>query len=252
MLKGDHVFIKSLQAAVALAADEIQALISIIKPGRHVPRHHDIVQEGSSPDCCTLIVSGLACRYKILPEGGRQIHGFKIPGDVPDLYSFILGQTDHAIGALTNCEVAVISHSELQQILRSFPNISRALWRESLIDASIMREWLTSLGRRDARARTAHLICEQYFRMKAVGLAANGVLQFLVTQSDIADAVGISTVHVNRTLKALSRERLITYHNHSIAILDWQALQRAGQFDPSYLHWPDGSSRQQQWLSTAV
>jgi CRP-like cAMP-binding protein len=105
-------------------------------------------------------------------------------------------------------------------------------------------EWLTGLGRRDAYARAAHLICEQYHRMKAVGLAGNGILEFPVTQTETADALGLSTVHVNRTMKSLSRKRLISYENHRIAILDWQALQRAGQFEPGYLHSPDGGSLQ--------
>jgi CRP-like cAMP-binding protein len=243
---GDYVLIKRLQIAAPLSAAEIQALIHMIGPPRQFPRHSDIVQDGSSPDCCTLLMSGFACRYKLLPDGGRQIHAFQIPGDLLDMYSFILGYTDHAIGALTSCDVAVISHRELQQVIALFPRISRALWRESLIDGAIAREWLTGLGRRDAHARIAHLICEQYYRMKAVGLAANGILEFPVTQTEIGDALGLSTVHVNRTMKVLSRTRLISYHNHQIAILDWQALQTAGQFEAAYLHFPDGSSQQSQ------
>jgi CRP-like cAMP-binding protein len=176
--QGDHVLIRRLQTGGSLAADEIQALISIIRLRGQVSRHNDIVLEGTSPDHCTLILSGFACRYKLLPDGGRQIHAFKMSGDVPDLYSFILGFTDHAIGALTSCDVAAISHHDLQQITRRFPNLARALWRETLIDAAIAREWLTGLGRRDAYARTAHLICEQYCRMKTVGLADNGILEF--------------------------------------------------------------------------
>ena len=219
-----------------LAADEIQRLVGIIRPRGQVLRHNDIVANGSSPDFCTLIVSGLACRYKILPDGGRQILAFHIPGDVPDFYSFITGQRSDAIGALTSCDLAVIPYRELRQVTRSFPNICHALWRESLIDAAIMREWLTGIGRRDAYARTAHLICEQYYRMKAIGLASEGILEFPVTQAEIADALGLSTVHVNRTMKALSRKKLITYQNHLITITDWQALQAAGQFEADYLH----------------
>jgi CRP-like cAMP-binding protein len=99
-----------------------------------------------------------------------------MPGDVPDLYSFILGFTDHAIGALTSCDVAAISHHDLQQITRRFPNLARALWRETLVDAAIAREWLIGLGRRDAYARTAHVICEQYCRMSAPGEKAGAIL----------------------------------------------------------------------------
>jgi CRP-like cAMP-binding protein len=233
--KGDQVLIKKLQMIEPLAADEIQRLIGIIKPRGQVSRHNDIVANGSSPDFCTLIVSGLACRYKILPDGGRQILAFHIPGDLPDLCSFILRDRGDPIGALTSCDLAVIPHRDLRQVTRSFPNICHALWRESLIDAAIMREWLTGIGRRDAYARTAHLICEQYYRMKAIGLASEGILEFPVTQAEIADALGLSTVHVNRTMKALSRKKLITYQNHLITITDWQALQAAGQFEPNYL-----------------
>jgi CRP-like cAMP-binding protein len=247
--RGDHVLIKRLQTVAPLAADEIQALIGLFRPGGQVPRHTDIVQDGSSPDHCTLILSGFACRYKLLPNGNRQIHAFKFTGDMPDLYSFVLGYTDHAIGALISCDVALIPQRELQRVTESFPNITRALWRESLTDAAMTREWATGLGRRDAHARIAHLICEQYYRMKAAGLARDDILEFPVTQTDIADAAGLSTVHANRTMKALSRERLISYRNHSIAILDWQGLQTAGQFDPAYLYWPDGSSRSVGWAS---
>ena len=243
LIRGDQVLIKKLQIGGSLTADEIHALLSAIKPRGQVPRHSDIVAEGSTPECCILIMSGFACRYKLLPEGGRQIQAFKIAGDLPDLYGFILGSTDHAIGALTTCEVAVILHKELQQICQTFPNIARALWRDSLIDGAIAREWLTGVARRDAYSRTAHLICEQYSRMKAVGLARDGILEFPVTQAEIADALGLSTVHVNRTMKTLSREKLISYRNHDITILRWPELQAAGQFDPEYLHWPDGSLR---------
>jgi CRP-like cAMP-binding protein len=240
--QGDHVIVKRLQTGGPLAADEIQALMSTIRPRGQVSRHNDIVPEGILPDHCTLILSGFACRYKLLPDGDRQIHAFKISGDVPDLYSYILGFTDHAIGALTACDVAAISHHDLQQITQRFPNLARALWRDTLIDAAIAREWLTGLGRRDAYARTAHLICEQYHRMKAIGMADNGILEFPVTQTEIADALGLSTVHVNRTMKSLSRDRLLSYRNHSITVLNWQALQRVGQFEPAYLHSPDGGS----------
>jgi CRP-like cAMP-binding protein len=238
-----HFLVKRLQTGGSLAADEVEALRTIIRPRGQVSRHNDIVREGTSTDYCTLILSGLACRYKLLPDGARQIHAFKMPGDVPDLYAFILGFTDHAIGALTSCEVAGISHDELEQITRRFPNIARALWRESLIDAAIAREWLTGLGRRDAYARVAHLICEQYHRMKAVELAQKDILEFPVTQAEIADALGLSTVHVNRTMKSLSRDKLISYHNHSITVLNWQTLQKAAQFDPAYLHSPPRTTR---------
>jgi len=112
-----------------------------------------------------------------------------------------------------------------------------------MIDFAIMCEWLSGIGRRDARTRTAHLICEQYYLKRAVGMANNHVLPFPVTQAELGDALGLSTVHVNRTMKGLAREKLISYRNHSIAILDWEKLQTAGQFDASYLQWSDGNSR---------
>ena len=123
LIRGDQVLIKKLQIGGSLTADEIHALLSAIKPRGQVPRHSDIVAEGSTPECCILIMSGFACRYKLLPDGDRQIHAFKIPGDVPDLYTFILGFTDHAIGALTSCDVAAISHHDLEQITRMFPKL---------------------------------------------------------------------------------------------------------------------------------
>jgi CRP-like cAMP-binding protein len=243
LLKADHVLIAKLKTIGQLAAEEIRALLAIIGKTRQVSRHQDIVKDGSSPDSVTLIVSGFACRYKLLPDGGRQIHSFHIPGDLPDLPSFATGFTDHAIGALTPCEVAVIAHDELRKLTEAFPNLALVLWRDTLIDSAITREWLTGVGRRDARARTAHLLCEQYYRMRAIGMADDNVLPFPVTQVEIADALGLSTVHVNRTMKTLAREKLINYHNHSITMLQWEKLQTAGQFDPCYLLRSDGNLR---------
>jgi CRP-like cAMP-binding protein len=241
--EADHVLVKNLDSIGSLSPEEIGALLGIIGASRQVLRNHDIVKAGSSPDSVTLILSGFSCRYKLLPDGGRQIHSFHIPGDVPDLPSFVIGFTDHAVGALSTCEVAIIRHHELRKLSEAFPNLALVLWRNTMIDFAIMCEWLSGIGRRDARTRTAHLICEQYYLKRAVGMANNHVLPFPVTQAELGDALGLSTVHVNRTMKGLAREKLISYRNHSIAILDWEKLQTAGQFDASYLRWSDGNSR---------
>jgi CRP-like cAMP-binding protein len=195
----------------------------------------DIVEDGSSPAFTTVLLEGFACRYKLLQTGRRQILAFQIPGDLVDIYSYVLPRMDHAIGALTRCTVAPISHAELDRVTERFPNLTHLLWRDSLVDASIVRTWLTGVGRRTAASRTAHLLCELHHRLKVVGQVNESRFQLPVTQGDIADALGLSAVHVNRTLKKLRAQKLITVNGQFVTISNGESLRAVAGFDPSYL-----------------
>ena len=232
-----HVLIRKLQTLHSLSDEEQAALLAAISVTRVIERTHDIAADGSCPNQSTVILSGVACRYKMLTGGRRQILCFQFPGDVTDLYSYVLKRLDHGVGALTRCEVAHIPHTSVRQLCETYPNLAYTLWRDTLVDTAILNMSVVNAGRRSARERIAHLICEQYMRLKAVGLAElDKPVKFNITQTDIADATGLSLVHVNKTLQALKAQNLIGRDPQIIEILDWEGLKDTTGFDPSYLH----------------
>src|SRR3954471_4554349 len=177
------------------------------------------------------------CSRRIMAEEGkRQIFSFHIPGDIPDLQSLHLDVMDHSLSTLSACKVMFIPHETVCDLVRQCPRIGDAFWRETLIDAAVFREWIMNLGRREAYGRMAHLLCEFYVRLRAVGLTNGDAYAMPLTQAELADATGLSAVHVNRTLQELRGEGLITWRAGSVAVLDWDRLKEAGEFDPAYLH----------------
>ncbi|TPG53697.1 Crp/Fnr family transcriptional regulator [Roseomonas nepalensis] len=203
---------------------------------RSYVRGQDIVRDGDRPSECCLILAGFAFRYKLLPDGRRQIMAFHTPGDMPDLQSLHLQVTDHGVAAMMPTQAAFISHKKMQVLTGRFPGLLHAFWRDTLIDAAIVREWLVGNGRRDAHERIAHLICEMLLRFKGVGLAPSDTFNLPATQADIADALGLSNVHVNRVLQDFRRDGLITWTNYTVSVLKWDELQVRGTFDATYLH----------------
>ena len=197
----------------------------------------DIVREGDKPSDCNLLLEGFVCRYKITEEGKRQIFSFHIPGDIFDAQSFLLETIDHSVATLTPCKVALIPHATMQEITERYPRITRAIWKDTLVDAAIFREWMASIGRRSAYQRIPHIMCEMVVKLHTVGLADDHHrIEWPMTQNEVGDALGLSLVHVNRTLKELRGEKLITLSNGVLTIHDWESLKRAGQFEPHYLH----------------
>jgi CRP-like cAMP-binding protein len=228
--------IAKLESIGDLTADERAAIAALPLRVKDVAEDTDIVRDGETPGECCLLVEGLLCRYKMLPDGTRQILAFHTSGDIPDLQSLQLRVMDHSIGTLTPCRVAFISHAALHELIRANPGITDLLWRDTLIDAAIFREWLTGVGRRTAHQRVAHLICEVHLRLKVVGRAEEHGFDLPVTQAELADALGLSTVHVNRVLQDLRRDGLIRSRGKRLDVADWGALEEAGGFDPRYLH----------------
>jgi CRP-like cAMP-binding protein len=231
-----HPLIRKLESITTLSDDEKQAIASLPTRARTLPPRQEIVRDGDRPSQCCLIVEGWLYRTKTLSDGKRQILALHVPGDMPDLQSLHLPVLDHTLSTLTQAIVAFIPHESLHHLVAAHPGITAALWRDTLIDAAIFREWITGLGRRDARGRIAHLFCEMYIKLHAVGLAADYRCDFPPTQTEMSDALGLSTVHVNRVVQELRAEQLISWQGRSLEILDWKGLVEAGEFDPVYLH----------------
>jgi CRP-like cAMP-binding protein len=205
-------------------------------------KNTDLVRQGDRPHECALLIEGVVARYKLLGAGQRQIMSFHTAGDIPDLQSLHLPRMDHSVAAITPSLVGFIPHAAVNELIRVSPELAGVLWRDTLIDAAIFREWLAGVGRRTAHQRIAHLICEIFVRTRAVGLADGGSFQFPVTQVEIADSLGLSAVHVNRVLQDLRREELIIYSGGSVVIKNWPRLQARADFDAEYLHLRAGDS----------
>jgi CRP-like cAMP-binding protein len=228
--------IRKLESITDLPEAEREALRELPLTVRMVAADSDLVSEGQRPSECCLLIEGFVCRYKILPDGGRQIFSFHIPGDMPDLQSLHLRVMDHSLGALVPSQVGMIPHSALYRLTERFPKIAAAMWRDTLIDAAIFREWLAGVGRRSAKQRIAHLFCELYVRFRSVGLGEARGFELALTQAEMGDALGLSTVHVNRVLQDLRADKVISTRGRFLQVDDWPGLVAAGDFDPTYLH----------------
>lgn len=184
---------------------------------------------------CLLLVDGLAARYKLMPNGRRQITALHIPGDFVDLGDLLIGQPDYDVVALDTCRFAVADQDQFLALAEASPAAIRLLWMDSLLDAAIQQEWLVSMGRRSALGHLAHIICELFLRLKIVGRTEDFCFRLPLTQADIADVLGLSMVHVNRMLKELRNDAVMTWANHLVTIGDWRRLTDIAEFDPAYL-----------------
>jgi CRP-like cAMP-binding protein len=198
--------------------------------------HEYIVREGDRPQSSCLMISGYSFRHKVAGNGGRQIFSIHMKGDLADLQNSLLGTADHNLQALTQVEVAMIPVEAIQDIAFTRPAVGRAMWYETLVDASIFREWTLNVGRRKARARAAHLLCEFALRLETAGLGERCDYELPMTQEQLADALGLTSVHTNRTLMALGDDGLIARKQRAVQIVDWPGLMKVGDFDPAYLH----------------
>lgn len=196
----------------------------------------DLACEGDRPETVRLFLSGWACRYKSLEDGRRQIVNFVLPGDSCDAYMYLFSSMDHSIGALTSVIYSELERTAFEKLVGADITVAEAFYCETLAAASIQREWAINLGRRDALERVAHLICELFVRLETVGLVEGNSFALPVTQMDLADAAGLSTVHLNRTLQELRASGLITLKERHLNIHDMQALSQLAMFNPNYLH----------------
>lgn len=228
--------IAKLKTVAELHDAEVDELVALCDDVRAIPARRDILSEGERPDHVHVILEGWAARYKTLSDGSRQIVAFLIPGDFCDLHVAILGRMDHGIFALTRCRVAYIPSAKLDALTSSQTSLTKALWWSTLVDEGVLREWILNVGRRDAFERIAHLLCEMHARMQMVGLVEEDRLALPLTQDQLADATGLTAVHVNRTLQRLRNDGLIEMGSGMLTIPDVAALREAAGFNGNYLH----------------
>ncbi|MET0281201.1 MAG: Crp/Fnr family transcriptional regulator [Steroidobacteraceae bacterium] len=232
----DHLIRQLILRDRSLTPASRHRLNSGFGPSTTVPAGEDFVAKGSRPKHCTVVVSGWACSYDTLPDGRRQITAFHISGDFVDLQSFRLKRMDQGVGAISDCRIATLSHAAILDITETDPHLARLLWLSSLVDAAVLRQWLLSSGQRSALEHAAHLLCELFTRLRGVGMAAPGEsFELPLSHADFAAALGISTVHVSRTLSELRTLNLFQWRGREAQILDWEGLQRVANFDPAYL-----------------
>jgi CRP-like cAMP-binding protein len=218
------------------AADQA-AVLALPYTVRTFTQNHYVVREGDFTTHSCLLLSGFAIRSKVVADGRRQIVAIHMKGELVDLQNSLLGRADHSVQMLTAGKVAMIPRDEILRIAFERPTVGRAMWIDTLVDASIFREWVANVGRRDAQTRIAHLLCEFALRLKVAGLGEQTNYELPMTQEQLADATGLTAVHVNRTLMSLGAAGLIERSNpRRIVVGDWRKLAEAGDFDSGYLH----------------
>ncbi|MEI9928524.1 MAG: Crp/Fnr family transcriptional regulator [Sphingomonas sp.] len=229
-------FVKKLRFWLPLDDDNKEAILALPHSVREMQPGQMMVWEGERPTHSCVLLSGYAYRQKSAGNGGRQILSIHMQGDPVDLHNSLLGRADHNVQALTQVRAAFIPVGAIRALWLSHPAAAMAMWYDTLVDGSVFREWTLNIGRRDARTRLAHLLCEFAVRLEAAGLGDHSHYELPMTQEQLADATGLTSVHVNRTLMKLEADGLILRTKRSVRINDWEQLALAGDFDPAYLH----------------
>jgi CRP-like cAMP-binding protein len=227
--------LRKLETVARLTQDDRAALAALCANPQDMRARSNVIREGERPDHVHLMVEGWAARYKLLADGSRQITAFLIPGDFCDLHVTVLGEMDHSIINLTRAKVAYIPRSKMDALTER-PGLVKAFWWATLVDEAVLRAWIVNVGRRDAFEAVGHLMCELYVRMKNIGLAYDHCFELPLTQEDLGDALGLTSVHVNRVLQRLRAENLITLNRGMLTIRDYRALEQASGFNANYLH----------------
>ncbi len=231
-----NAFIHKVSSCGALADTDVSMLEAASRSARKFPARHDLIREGDEPGPIFVMLEGWACRYKLLPEGGRQIVAFLMPGDFSDLHLTVSDQMDHSIATLTPALVATVPRMKMAEIVETSPAITKAFFWSQLIDEGTLRAWIVSMGRRGSDERVAHLMCELYIRARNAGLAADHHFEMPLTQIALADAVGLTPVHVNRVLRKLRLAGIMHLASRMLAITDIGRLVAVAGFDENYLH----------------
>jgi CRP-like cAMP-binding protein len=228
--------VQKLEFGADLSDDDRRKLQGLIAETRTFSPREDVIRQGERPEFVHAMLDGYACRYKTVPDGGRQIMAWLVPGDLCDVHVSLLGEMDHSIGALSACTIGFIPRAAIDAVAEAGGRVNRALWWATLVDEAILREWMVGMGRRSADKQIAHLFCELRVRLHSVGLVTDTSFELPVTQEEMADTVGISPVHVNRVLQQLRQEDLIVLKGKQLTILDVERLEAFADFDPNYLH----------------
>ncbi len=231
-----ELLIRNLELRSPLPPEDREAVLNLPHTVRTLEAATYTIREADAPEHCAILMSGFAFRQKLTGDGSRQIVALHIPGDALDFQNLFLDVSDHSLQMLTRAEVAFVAMRDLQALARERAAVGHAVLVKILVEASIFREWVLNVGRRDARMRLAHLLCELGVRLDAEGLAEDYGYELPMTQEQLADALGLTSVHVNRTLKSLEAEGLIVRSKRSVSFPDWKRLRRVGDFNQRYLH----------------
>ncbi|MBM0207154.1 Crp/Fnr family transcriptional regulator [Micromonospora sp. STR1s_5] len=232
-----HPLVRKMESIADLTSDEREGLRALPMMIREIRADSDIVRDGDRPSQCCLLLEGMLYRYKYAGDDGRrQILAFHIPGEIPDLQSLYLKTMDHSMAAVTTSKVGFIQHDVMYRFMAEFPRVAGMFWRETLIDAAIFREWMVGMGRRKAPCRIAHFLCEMYVRLDSIGMAHNWTVPLPITQEELGDSLGLSSVHTNRALQELRSDNLFTFDRGRLTVLDWDRLVAVGEFEDTYLH----------------
>src|SRR6202158_1860209 len=221
----NNPLLRKLANFTALSDEESKAVVDCCKDVREVAARKDVIAQGDRTGGVKFLLDGFACRYKTLEDGRRQIVAYFVPGDLCDLRVFILKRMDHSIGAIASSRVATISPDNMLKLMHNYPTLTTALWWSTLVEEAIAREWIVNVGQRNALERMAHLFCELLYRFRAVGLNQGLSCTLPLTQVELAESLGLSSVHVNRTLQALRRRKLITLDAGTLTLRDLPALE---------------------------
>lgn len=233
------VLLAKLASIGSLHPEHVGAIRQLPFRIAELDRGEDAVMEGQIMEHCCVVFSGLLHRHKHMQDGSRQILSFHPAGDIPDLQSLHLRKVDYTLSATAPSVIGLIRHADMHAMLDHNPGLTGLFWRDTLVDAAKFLTWMMLIGQASAEARMAHLFCEMYMRLKSVGAITGSVFPFKATQADLADALGMSIVHANRTLQELRSAGLLAFANGTAEILDWPRLRELGQFDASYLHLTD-------------
>ncbi len=235
----ENVLARKLWNAGRLDPEDLKRLDQVIAEPFDLEARADLIQHGDDPENVHLVLSGMVCRYKVLPDGRGAIVALMLPGDICDLHVAILGRMDHSIGTVTDCRLVKISRHTIEDLLDNHPRIRKALFWSTLVDEAILREWLVNMGRRRADQQMAHLFCEMHARLNAVGQTQDALMP--LTQEELGDILGISTVHAQRVLSGLRNKGLVTVQDCRVAVPDIEHLREFAQFDGDYLHLADAA-----------
>ncbi|HEX9946654.1 MAG TPA: Crp/Fnr family transcriptional regulator [Allosphingosinicella sp.] len=231
-----HLLLRKLQGRARLEQEDLAAISALPYTLKTLEPQSYTAREGEAPEVCAVLVSGFAYRQKLAGDGGRQIVAIHIPGEALDLQNLFLEVSDHNVQTLTRAELAIIPRAAWQALVRTRPAVAHAVMMEILAEASIFREWVLNVGRRDASTRLAHLLCEFAVRLEAQGLANGDGFELPMTQEQLGDSLGLTPVHVNRTIKALEGLGFVERDRRRIRFPDWERMRDFGDFTQRYLH----------------
>jgi CRP-like cAMP-binding protein len=227
---------RRLQTTTDIGRDDLLSLSALPYTLRHYRENQAVLRDGGRTNECCLIAEGFCVRSKTIADGKRQILSIHLPGDLPDLQTLYLTAMDHDLVALSDCTLAFIAHAAIRDLIRSRPTVGGIFWRDTLVDAAVFREWIVNVGQRAAHNRLAHLIVELRERLRLIGRVAGNTFAMPLTQEQLGEALGVTSVHTNRILRQLRIDGVVELQRGMVKILNETKLQRLAQFDGRYLH----------------